>query len=146
MTLFDWVNQVTLHKKSWDSFNESEQKLFQPYMINRFLSMNSAWTDLVNDLQPYTIGLLSSRDVYKLYCDIIPKGKVFLRYVKGKKDGKYEDWVVELLCEYYSVSKKEAIEYLDILYLSKEGKLHVKDILEKYGTEPKKIKKLKLEK
>ena len=40
----------------------------------------------------------------------------------------------------------EATDYLDILYLSKEGKDELKDILQKYGTDPKIIKKFKLEK
>ena len=26
MTLFDWINQILVHKKDWDSFEESEHK------------------------------------------------------------------------------------------------------------------------
>ena len=74
------------------------------------------------------------------------KKKTFLRYIKGKKKTKYEDWVVEIMCKEFEISKNEAEDYLEILYLSSEGKLELKNIIEKYGVEPKLIKKLKLEK
>ena len=147
MTIFDWINQITLKKGKWDSFSETDQKKFQTYIINRFLSMNMYWIDIVNDLQKYTMGLpLKTKDVYKLYCDLIPKKKTFLRYVKGKKDVKYADWVIDIVCKEYEISKFEAKDYLDIFYLNKDGKLNLKSIIEKYGIEPKLIKKLKLEK
>ena len=76
----------------------------------------------------------------------MPKKKTFLRYIKGKKKTKYEDWVVEIMCKEFEISKNEAEDYLEILYLSSEGKLELKNIIEKYGVEPKLIKKLKLEK
>ena len=76
MTIFDWINQITLKKGKWDSFSETDQKKFQTYIINRFLSMNMYWIDIVNQLQKYTMGLpLRTKDVYNLYCDLIPKKK-----------------------------------------------------------------------
>ena len=54
MKLFDWVNEVKTKKRKWESFSESEQKTFSPYMIHRFLSMNSDWITTIADLQPYT--------------------------------------------------------------------------------------------
>jgi uncharacterized protein YeeX (DUF496 family) len=73
---------------------------------------------------------LKTKDVYKLYCDLIPKKKTFLRYVKGKKDVKYEDWVIDIVCKEYEVSKFEAKDYLNIFYLTSEGKLNLKGIIE----------------
>jgi hypothetical protein len=75
---------------------------------------------------------------------IIPKGKYYLRYVKGKKDDVYEKWLVELLCTEYTCTKKEAEEYLEILYATKEGREDIKRICQKYGVDPKEITKLKL--
>ena len=40
MTIFDWVNQILVYKKPWDSFTVEEQKKFSPFIINRFLSMD----------------------------------------------------------------------------------------------------------
>jgi len=95
MKIFDWLGQITCYKKPWQSFSESEQKTFNTFIINRFLSMRSEWTDMVNDLQIYTMGIpLKNGDVYKLYCDIFPKESrpAFIRYIKGKKEKKYDDF------------------------------------------------------
>ena len=94
MKIFDWLGQITCKKKQWESFSESEQKTFNTFIINRFLSMRPEWTDMVNELQIYTMGIpLKSGDVYKLYCDIFPKESrpAFIRYIKGKKEKKYDD-------------------------------------------------------
>ena len=147
MKIFDWLGQITCYKKPWDSFTEAEQKTFNTFIINRFLSMRSSWTDMVNELQLYTMGIpLKNGDVYKLYCDVFPKESrpAFMRYIKGKKEKKYDEFLLNIITEYYHISKSEATDYLDILYLSKEGKSELKDILQKYGTDPQIIKKFKL--
>ena len=149
MKIFDWLGQITCYKKPWDSFSEADQKTFNTFIINRFLSMRSSWTDMVNELQRYTMGIpLKNGDVYKLYCDVFPKESrpAFMRYIKGKKEKKYDEFLLNIITEYYHISKLEATDYLDILYLSKEGKSELKDILQKYGTDPQIIKKFKLEK
>ena len=57
MKIFDWLGQITCYKKPWDSFSEADQKTFNTFIINRFLSMRSSWTDMVNELQLYTMGI-----------------------------------------------------------------------------------------
>lgn len=147
MTIFDWLGQITCKKKAWESFSESEQKTFNTFIINRFLSMRSEWTDMVNELQRYTMGIpLKNGDVYKLYCDIFPKESrpAFIRYIKGKKEKKYDEFLLDTLKDYFEVGKSEISDYLDILYLSKEGKEVIKNILQKYGVESQVFKKYKL--
>ena len=139
MKIFDWLNQINYYKKSWDSFTENEQKTFSVFIINRWLSMDDDLIEAVNFFQKYSIGLLQPREVYKWYCDILPKQKRFNKYVKGKKSNKYPDWVINIFCKYFECSKKEAIEYLYLI-----NKSEIKDILEKYGTDPKEIKKIKV--
>ena len=149
MTIFDWLGQITCYKKPWDSFSEADQKTFNTFIINRFLSMRSSWTDMVNELQLYTMGIpMKTGDVYKLYCDVFPKESrpAFMRYIKGKKEKKYDEFLLDTLKDYFEVGKSEISDYLDILYLSKEGKMELRNILQKYGTDPQIIKKFKLEK
>ena len=146
MTLFDWINQILVHKKDWDKFEESEHKSFQPYMINRFLSMDNEFLEIVNHFQKYAIGILEPKEVYKWYCNVLPKGKRYNKYIKKKGETKYPEWLIELLGEYYEVSRNELSDYLDIFYKTKQGKEQMKTILELYGIEKKKIKTLKLEK
>ena len=63
---------------------------------------------------------------------------------KGKKVMKHPQWVVEIVTKYHQVSMKEANEYLEIYYSSEQGKAELKSILQKFGTEPKEVKKLNL--
>ena len=50
--------------------------------------MDSEFLEVVNIFQKYAIGTLEPREVYKWYCDVLPKGKRFNKYIKGK--GFYE--------------------------------------------------------
>ena len=137
MTIFDWVNQILVHKKPWNSFNESDQKTFSPFIINRWLSMDEEFIEVVNYFQKYSIGTLEPREVYKWYSDFLPKGKRFNKYIKGKKDKKYDSELIDIMCEYFQCSKTEAKENLSLI--SKE---EVNQILEKYGVDSKKIKSI----
>ena len=135
MTIIDWINQVLIHKKSWNEFSESEQKSFNPFIINRWLSMDEEFIEVVNYFQKYSIGTLEPREVYKWYADFLPKGKRFNKYIKGKKDKKYDPELIRIMCEYFQCSKAEVKENLSLI--SKE---ELKEILKKYGTDPKQIK------
>ena len=70
MKIFDWLNQITYNKKDWNTFSEEDHKSFSTFIINRFLSMNKEWIEIVNMLQQYTIGM-ESKDVYNLYKNLI---------------------------------------------------------------------------
>ncbi len=144
-SLFDHIKAITNEQnpKYFDTLEEADLKSWSNYMIHRFLSMNNDWIDLIAELQPYTQAL-QPKQLYLAYIGILPKGRHYLRYVKGKKTDKYEDWLVELMVKDYQCSKKEATEYLEILYNSREGREHIKYVCEKYGTEKKQITKLKL--
>ena len=137
MTIIDWINQLLVHKKNWNDFTEDEQKKFSPFIINRWLSMDTDFIEIVNYFQKYSIGQLKPREVYKWYCDILPKGKRFNKYIKGKKSKKYEDWLIKLLCNYYKCSKLQVTEYLELI-----DKEELKTILEMHGTDKKQIKKV----
>ena len=137
MTIFDWVNNILVHKKHWNEFTEDEQKKFSPFIINRWLSMDKEFIEIVNYFQKYAIGTLESREVYKWYCDILPKGKRFNKYVKGKRDKKYDKELVEIIVNHFECSKLQTQEYLELI--SKE---ELKEILEMYGLDKKKIKRM----
>ena len=137
MTIFDWINQINYEKKSWDSFSEAEQKTFNTFIINRWLSMDGELIQIVNYFQKYSIGLLEPKDTYMWYRDIIPKKKRFNKYIKGKKAMKYDSELINTICKYYETSKNECIEYIEMM-----DKKQLTSILELHGKEPKQIKKL----
>lgn len=144
-SLFDHIKAITSEQdpKYFEKLDEGDKKTWSNYMIQRFLSMNPDWVELISELQPYTQAL-EPKDMYLAYIGILPKGKYYLKYVKGKKESKYEPWVVDLIKQDYQCSLHEAQDYLEILYSTKIGREHIKYICEKYGTEPKQITKLKL--
>ena len=141
--LFDNITHITQKqtKGYWDSLNETEKKQWSNYMIHRFLSMKMDYVEVVNELQRYN---LKPKELYKLYTNILPKKKEWLRYVKGKKTMKYQKWLLEIVAKYYESSISEAHDYLEIYYSSEQGKADLKSILQKFGIEPKEIKKLNL--
>ena len=76
--------------------------------------------------------------------NIIPKGRYYLKYVKGKKVNKYEEFLVDIIKQDFQVSKlqmKSTVKYFVIL---REGRENIKYICEKYGVDKKQITKLKL--
>ena len=142
-SLFDHITHITQRqtKNYFEDINDADRKTWSNYMVNRFLSMNSNWTDLVNEIQKYK---LKPKDLYRLYIEILPKSKQWLRYTKGKKTMKYQRWLLEIVAKYYESSISEAYDYLEIYYSSEQCKADLKSILQKYGVEPKEIKKLNL--
>ena len=137
MTIFDWINQILVGKKHWDSFTEDEQKKFSPFIINRWLSMDKDFLEIVNYFQKYSIGTLEPREVYKWYCDMLPRGKRFNKYNKGKKDKKYNTELIDIMVQHFECSKSQVKDYLDLI-----AKDQLMEILEKYGMNEKTIKRL----
>jgi len=136
-SIFDHLSGIKEKKVAWESLSEMDKKSFSPFIINRWLSMNLDLLPIINILQKYTIGLLSPKEVYKLYLDFLPKQKTFDKYIKGKKEAKYNKELLNHLSNWYGVSHREVEDYLEIL--SKE---HVIEILMKYGLTDKESKKL----
>jgi|TARA_B100001287_G_C22659280_1_gene519462 hypothetical protein len=144
-TLFDHIKAITQFQDPnyFDKLEEDDLKTWSNYMIHRFLSMNSNWIEVLSDLQPYT-EQLTPKQLYLAYIGLLPKGRHYLRYVKGKKANKYESWMVELIKEDFQCSLRQAEEYVEILYSTREGRESIKSICEKYGIDKKEITKLKL--
>ena len=142
-SLFDHITHITSKqtKNYWENLTDADRKTWSNYMVHRFLSMNMNWTDLVNEIQKYK---LEPKDLYRLYTEILPKGKQWLRYTKGKKTMKYQKGLLEIVAKYYESSINEAHDYLEIYYSTEQGKAELKAILQKFGIEPKEIKKLNL--
>ena len=119
MTIFDWLNQISYDKRSWSSFNSEEHESFNPYMINRFISMKETYIDFVNTIQKYSI---NKESLYNYYCQLIPKRKTFFRYIKPKKS---------------KVSKREIKDNYHLI-----GKDVSRSVLQNIGIDDKQIKKL----
>ena len=134
MTIWNWLEEITYKKSNVNSFDEQDWDTFNSYMIHRFISMNPYYIELVNEVQ--TILPTEKKQIYTIYRELIPKRKVFLKYIKGNSS-KYNQELMELLSNHFECPKKEAKEYFDIL-----GKVKIKNLLSKMGFEKKEITKL----
>jgi hypothetical protein len=101
--------------------------------------MNIHQLPLVNEIQKYT---LPNEAHYLFLATTIPRGKQYNKYVKAAKETKYEEWLVTLVAKHYCVSVVEATTYLEIYY--RDDKSALRSLCEKYGVDPKVIKKAKL--
>lgn len=112
VSLWDHLNNITYEKGPYLG-----DENFNIHMINRFLSMDEDYCDLVSVLQknfrPYSH--VPNELMYKSYADLIPKRKVFLRYIKATNKKTYDENQIDALVAYFEISKKEAADYIEIL-------------------------------
>ncbi len=139
-TLFDHIKQITnvQNQLYWDNLTDADKKTWSNYMVHRFLSMKMEWVELVNELQKYN---LKPKDLYKLYTNVLPKGKQWLKYTKGRNQMEHPQWLINLVAVHMKISKKEAYDAVEMYMLTEGGMLELGEICRKYGVEPKKIEK-----
>ena len=139
-SLFDHIKQITnvQNPNYWEEISDEDKKSWSNYMTHRFLSMKIEWVELVNELQKYN---LKPKELYKLYTNVLPKGKQWLKYTKGRNQMDYPNWLINIVTNHEEISKKEAVEYIDMLMLTEGGMLELGELSRKWGIEEKRIKK-----
>ena len=103
-------------------------------MIHRYISMNMNYIELANYIQ--TIPYDKKQQTYLIYREMVPRNKMFLKYVKSKVK-KRPFTLLDYIAKHFECSLGEAEEYIDIL--RENG---VRSILYKMGIEDKEIDKL----
>ena len=141
--LFDHINAITSqqHTNYWDEITDEDKKSWSNYMVNRFLSMKMEWVEFVNEVKKYP---LKPKELYKVYTDILPKKRQWLKYIKGDKEMKYPKWVYEIVAKHLQISLREASDAVDMYELSHGGQAELTDILIKYGKTEEEIRKIGL--
>ena len=141
--LFDHINAITTvqNQNYWEELSEENKKTYSTYMVNRFLSMKIEWIDFVNDVQKYW-DVIKDREHYKLFSDVLPRGRQFLKYTKKENEMALPHWFVNIMTKHYECSTTEVKGYIDTLLLTEQGMLEIREVLTKYGIEPKKWKAL----
>jgi hypothetical protein len=109
MNIFDHLKNITITKGPYLG-----EEGWNNWMINRFLSMNQDYIEVVNIVQKNT-WQMKGEYLYNLYKDIIPKQYVYLKYIKSNTKQEYSIEEIEAVQQYFEVSKKEAKEYIDML-------------------------------
>jgi hypothetical protein len=93
-----------ISEESWDKWNS--------YVVNRYVSMDIRYIELANYIQ--TIPYDNKHQLYQIYREMIPKSKVFLKYLKSKTK-KHPTTLIEYVAKHFECSLGEAEEYIDIL-------------------------------
>ena len=88
MTVFNWLEEITVKKSPSNNFTQQDWDDWNSYMVHRFLSMNISYIDIVNFVQ--NINPQNKKEIYTIYREMIPKRKVWNKYIKNqnKKDSK----------------------------------------------------------
>ena len=116
MNHFEHVKNLHTKKRLWEDFNDEEKKSFNVFIINKTLSFNPNYLGIVNMVQNYT-GLnqvLSQKEVFNLYFNLLPTKFRFYKWIKGEKTKKEKE-KAEYLAMHFKVSTREAYDYLKIL-------------------------------
>lgn len=132
--LFDWLKQINHIKSPSDSFSDEDWDKFNAYMIHRFVSMDRNLLELANYAQ--TLPPTNKKQIYEFYKEYIPSNKRFNKYIKTKFNLP-KDELLQRIALHYEISKKEAVDYINLL-----GKTNIIRILEQQGLDKKQIKTL----
>jgi hypothetical protein len=133
-SIFDWLNEITLHKSPAEEFTGNDWEKFNSYMIHRFISCNRYYIELANLAQ--SIPPQNKKQVYNLYKEMIPKGKSYFKYIKSKTKQPNKE-LIEKLTPYFKLGSSEIITYINIL-----DKKDLTNILNEMGVDDKEKKKL----
>ena len=116
MNPFDHIKNLHTKKRRWEDFNNEEKKSFNVFIINKGLSMNPNYLEIVNMVQNFT-GLnqiISPKEVFNIYFNLLPNKFKFYKWIKGEKTKKDKE-KAEYLATHFKVSTREAYDYLQIL-------------------------------
>lgn len=123
---------MTYSKTPSSEFTEEDWDKFNCYMVNRFVSMDRNYIELVNYVQ--TIPYENKEQLYNVYKEYLPKKKMFFKYLKSKHKAAPKK-LVETFTQYFECSISEAESHVKIL-----NKKNQKQILSHMGFDEKEQK------
>lgn len=133
-TVWKWLEEITFHKTPIENITEDSWDNWNSYTVNRSISMQKEYIELANYVQsiPYD----QKKQIYQIYKEMLPKRKVFLKWIKSTQPSPNQQ-LVEYVSLYYEVGQFTAKEYTKVL-TNKEKK----SILDDMGIDEKEQKKL----
>lgn len=124
--LFDIINDIVHYKSKNILELDDNEKEFNGYMINRWLSMYSDnYSIIINDTtNKYYSNFKSKKDHYEFLCSILPKGKIQrINYLKkDKAENKVDKKVIEFLSKNLQLSQREILQYIE------DGNIDIKEL------------------
>jgi hypothetical protein len=133
-TVWKWLDEIVYFKTPVEDISEESWDNWNSYTVNRSISMNQNFIELVNFVQ--TVPYDQKKQIYSIYKEMIPKRKMFFKWIKSNTKKK-PTTLVEYVAKYFECSLGEAEEYIDIL--RENG---VRSVLYEMGLDEKEAKKL----
>jgi len=134
MKLWDWLDEITVKKSPSSQFSDEDWDSWNSYMVHRFISMGRKNIEIANIAQ--RMHPTDKVGIYNFYCSMIPKKKVWNKYIKTTKKPKNKD-LLSLIADYFECGFHEADHYIDVI-----KKQEIKNILISIGKEKKEITQL----
>ena len=132
--IFDFLGEITVKKSPPENFSQASWDKWNSYQIHKQLSMNRDYIEIVNYVQK--ISPERKKEIYSIYRELIPKKKLWVKYIKNQNKNTYQE-LEKYITKYYECSINEAYEYINIL-----GSSGVTTILKGMGVEDGEIKKI----
>lgn len=114
-TFFDLLTILETTKTPWLELTEDQQKAYNPYMINRFVSSKEIYTQAVAQIDTMK---LTPAQHYAIMCDLISNTRRnyfdYKAYKKKEKTSKTDntDLILYAIEREYEIGKKEAKYYM----------------------------------
>lgn len=124
--LFDFLDDITYSKKN--ILTKDNDHEYSKFMITRFLSMYEPYLPIVDTYLNRYQATMENEQFHKFCIAIIPKKKVYLKYINGSVCKKEATGQLKWIKEYFNISEDRAFEYYQIA-----GEELVTNIKEMYG-------------
>jgi len=129
LTIFDYLKDICYLKKgNLPETRDFEMKVWNSFMILRYLSLNKKFLPIINIFNIYQ-AILTPKELYKSLVIVLPKNNAFLKYPKLHKM-LHKDKHIDNMVKYFKCTKDDAVEYLNLGLISD---VELKQIEEKLG-------------
>lgn len=113
MTLFDLLKELQ-NPVQWEDRSEEFKKIYNPFMINRFVSSIEACAPFIAEITLYNS--LSPKVHYTFLQSFVANRRFFFNYKAYKKNKKeYSDDILENVKKYFEIGNKDLEEYMQFL-------------------------------
>jgi hypothetical protein len=115
MTIFDIIGDVLFTKKGNCLNTVDQESEFQPFIVNRWLSMHSPQVAKHSNIINKYLGIFESKkDLYNLFLAVFPKVPFKkISYIKKVKEAKTEkDEQIKIIAKNAELSEREIEQYI----------------------------------
>jgi len=119
MTIFEIISNIIFSKNKNCLNTVEEESEFQPYLVNRWLSMYSADIAKTSNIINKYLGIFDTKkELFNLFCSIFPRVpyKKITYFKKNKEQKNIEnEEIISLISRNKELSKREIRDYVNML-------------------------------